>query len=261
MINNVFRFDRRLSALLLKNITHVEEELRNLTAYFFDLNNRIHTERWCDIEGYDPKIDVNKISKLIEAINLEIQTAKESNNPYIKHYIQKESQIPTWIMIKVIKMTTFTKFIEYLKREVKRQLCDFYQIEHNESVNDFKILFSALNWIRKSRNACAHNERIIFLSDDNPAVITKYHHLLSNAYRQRNRSKQVVDLLIFLKYFNIRNDYKKLIRTILTELNQIKQVIESEVFEKIRVGLGIRHIQHMDIIVNDPKEIDYISLI
>lgn len=120
---------------------------------------------------------------------------------------------------------------------------------------------SAINWIRKARNACAHNERIIFLSDDNPALITKYHKLLSIAYQKRNRSKQVVDLLIFLKYFNTTQDYKKLVKVIITELDQIKSVVESPVYEKIRVGLGIRQLEHIQLIVNEPKKIRYSKLI
>jgi abortive infection bacteriophage resistance protein len=164
-------------------------------------------------------------------------------------------------MIKVIKMTTFTKFIELSKQIVKKSLCDLYDLEYSETSNDFKVLMSALNWIRKSRNACAHNERIIFLTDNNPAIVTRYHKLLTNAYRQRARSKQMIDLLIFLKYFNTQKDYESLIRSIQNELNQISKVVDPIVFEKIRVSLGLRQIEHMIILSSEPKQLDYARLI
>lgn len=260
-IGQVFKFDRRLSNILLKNLTHVEEEIRNVTAYFFDLYNKNSNESWCNVSCYDERSDEKTILKLIDEIKNEIKAAQKSNNAYIKHYANKDFEIPTWVMIKVLKMTTFTKFLELSNKKVKIAICELYDIEHNATNNEFKILLSALNWIRKTRNACAHNERIIFIQDDNYSVITKYHTILSNAYKKRTRKKQLIDLLIFLKYFNTKKDYNKLINLISIELQQMKQVIGDVVYEKIRVGLGIRNVDHLQVISSKAKTIDYTKLL
>jgi abortive infection bacteriophage resistance protein len=260
-IGQVLKFDRRLSNILLKNITHVEEEIRNITAYFFDLYNKDNQGTWQNGKGFDPKAEIETVNKLIKDISDEISSAKSSNNSYINHYSNKDIQIPTWVMIKVIKMTTFTKFLELTKKDVKVDICKLYHIEYNARKNDYKILFSALNWIRKTRNACAHNERIIFLEDKDQAVLTKYHILLTNAYNKRNRKKQMIDLLIYLKYFNNKTDFSKLIKAITVELGQMKEVIGEVVFERIRVGLGIRNIEHLQVISSIQKTINYDKLI
>jgi abortive infection bacteriophage resistance protein len=260
-IGQVFRFDRRLSNILLKNITYVEEELRNITAYFFDLYNHTDQGSWRKIDGYDSKANKEAVIKLINDINTEVIAAKNSNNNYINHYANKDCEIPTWVMIKVIKMTTFSRFLELSDKNVKIAICMLYDMEFDSNNNDYKIMFSALNWIRKARNACAHNERIIFIEDENHAVITKYHKNLTTAYKQRNRKKQVIDLLIFLKYFNNKKDFNKLVKAIEIELNQMKEVIGDIVFEKIRVGLGIRNVEHLQVISSEPKIIDYTKLL
>lgn len=258
-ISQVFRFDRRLSSILLKNITHVEEEIRNISSYFFDYCNK-DGGNWYSVSGYDPRVEPDLIEKLISDIKGEVESSKRSSNSYINHYASKDYEIPTWIMIKVIKMTTFTKFLDYSCKNVKIKICELFEMEYDSCNNDFKVLFGALNWMRKIRNACAHNERIMFIEDDNKAIITKYHKKLSNAYLKR-RNKQIVDLLIFLKYVNTKRDYNKLIGTLTAELNQMRTVIGEVAFEKIRVGLGIRNIEHLQIISNEPKVINYLNLI
>lgn len=149
----------------------------------------------------------------------------------------------------------------YRIRKSKIAVCDLYDIVHVPKSNEFKILLSALNCLRKTRNACAHNERIIFNQDNNYAVITKYHGMLSNAYQKRFRKKQIMDLLIFLKYFNTKKDFNKLTNMIITELHQMKEVIGDVVFEKIRVGLGIRSVDHLFSISRQAKSIDYAKLL
>jgi len=260
-IYKVLKFDRRLSGMLLRNITHVEEEVRTISGYKFDLLCNKNKTDWTQIISYDDRADEKLKLRLIRRIKSEIDLAKDNNNGYINHYTSKYEEIPTWIMTKIIKFTTLISFIQLSKKELRVYICNLYDIEYKQNDNNFGILIGALNWMRRTRNACAHNERIIFLKDDSRIVITKYHLLLTTAYKNRLRNKQVIDLIIFLKYFNTKREFNKLINFFDSELEQIAHVVDSKVFESIRASLGIRNMEHLQILRNKEKSINYLNLL
>ncbi len=260
-IYKVSRFDRRVSNMLLKNITHVEEEVRTITSYKLDLICKKQDVDWTNVDAYDNHLDSRLIESLLDDIEFEIDKAKRNNNSYIRHYANKNGELPTWIMTKVIRFTTLITLIQYSKKELREYLSDLYSIGYNSRENDFRILVGALHWMRKTRNACAHNERIIFLEDNNKIVLTPYHRMLTNAYKDRTRNKQVVDLIIFLKYFNTKREFNKLINFFKNELKQIHEVVPNHVFEKIRASLGIRQVKHLDILKRSEKKINYLELL
>ena len=149
--------------------------------------------------------------------------------------------------------------IELSKKELREHICQLYGIEHKARNNDFKYLFASLNWMRKTRNACAHNERIIFLQDSSKVAITQYHKQLTFAYNTR-RNKQIVDLLLYLKYFNTQTEYNKLINFIVKELKDMEIVVGSYSYNRIRSSLGIRDISHLRLIQKLEKKISYLDL-
>ena len=255
----VLKFDRRLSGMLLKNITHIEEELRTICSHKFDSLNLGECRNWDDVNSYDARVSIEKRNRLIAKINNEINIAKENGNDYISHYQNKYEVIPTWVMTKVIKFTTFISMIELSKKELRVHICNLYGIEHKSRNNDFKYLFASLNWMRKTRNACAHNERIIFLKDSSKVAITQYHKQLTFAYNTR-RNKQIVDLLLYLKYFNTQQEYNKLINFVIKELKDMEMVVGSYSYNRIRSSLGIRDIGHLRLIQKLEKKIPYLNL-
>lgn len=260
----VMKFDRRLSSLILKNVTHVEEEIRSVTAYRFQQICQNQLSDWTSIDVYDVKVSVGERQKLIEDIKEDIKLAKKNRNKYLLHYSQnstKDNDLPFWVIIKLIRFTTLSTLIKFSKKELRTYLCNLYDIEYISASNDYRILEGALNWLRKTRNACAHMERIIYLEDRSTVVITKYHKLLTSAYIRRGRKKQIVDLLIFLKYFNTKIEYINLINHLINYINEIGKVVGPEVKDNIRASLGIRNIEHLKTIKEQPKSIKYLQLI
>ena len=72
-----------------------------------------------------------------------------------------------------------------------------------------ELLISMLHWMRKIRNACAHNERIYGVTRDNGRVNQPYIAFLSNPkIHTRHRSQKIIDIIIYLKYFLNDTDYK-----------------------------------------------------
>lgn len=259
----VMKFDRRLSSLILKNITHVEEEIRNLTAYKFQTICQRTLSDWTNPDVYDEKVEISKRLKLIEDIKEDVQLARKNRNKYLLHYAQnstKDNDLPFWVIIKLIRFTTLTNLIKFSKKELRTHLCELYDIEYISQTNDYKILEGALNWLRKTRNACAHMERVIYLEDQSIVVVTKYHKLLTTAYSKRGRKKQIIDLFIFLKYFNTKNEYINFINNFLNYIDEIGKIVGSQVKDNIRASLGIRNLEHLKTIKEQPKSIKYLQL-
>jgi abortive infection bacteriophage resistance protein len=256
----VMKFDKKLSSLLMKNITHIEEEIRTITAHQFAKINQPLGLQWNNKDAYDDKEDIQEIKELIGKIKKEINLAYRNNNEYVKHYKGKNSILPVWVMIKVIRFTTFIRFIELSKKDLKLFLSKLYKIEHNSKKNDFKVLIGALQWIRKVRNSCAHNERIMFIKDEDKIVKTKLHEQLSRSYTNPWRTKQLIDLLVYLKYFNRKVEYTNLINRTTDYLEEIRIEVGDQVFERIRAGMGIKNMTHLKILKMKKKTIDFLSI-
>ncbi len=260
----VMRFDRRLSSLFLKNITHVEEEIRSITAYKFEKICQKSLSDWTDPNAYDNRVKMTDKLKLIESLKEDIRLAKKNRNKYLMHYIQnstKENSLPFWVIVKVIRFTTLSRLIQLSKKELRTHICKLYDMEYDSKRNDYKILEASLNWLRKTRNACAHMERVIYLEDRSTVVVTKYHKLLTSSYCKRSRKKQVVDVIIYLKYFNTKNEYRNFINNLTNYINDIGKIVGPQVKDNIRASLGIRDMNHLRIIKEQPKRIKYLQLI
>lgn len=219
---------------------------------------------WTDTHVYDKKKGVSDRRKLIEDIKEDVRLAKKNKNKYLMHYVQnstKDTDLPFWVIIKLIRFTTLSRLVQLSKKELRIYVCDLYDIEYESRSNDFRVLEGALNWLRKVRNACAHMERVLYLEDRSTVVITKYHKLLTGSYRQRRRKKQIVDLLIFLKYFNTKKEYRNLINNLINHINDIGRIVGPHVQNNIRASLGIRDVEHLRLIKEQPKSIKYLKLI
>ncbi len=250
-------FDERLRYHLLENITRIEEEIRQTFAYKFDFINSEF--RWNNIEAYDKnKFTQEKIQELINDIEQELE---DSNLSYIRHYKNNHGFIPTWIVTKNIRFNTLIRFIQFSQVEVKSEFCNLYGIEmtpnrgHKNELN-FSVLLTTLHWMRWVRNSCAHNERVYGMLRTGQRKITKYHGLLTSRYRYE-RDKNLVDLFIFIKYYLPHNEYVIFIGKIKDLLLDLEGKIYEEAFLRVKNAIGLRQIQHLDRLLNNPKEIEY----
>ena len=127
----------------------------------------------------------------------------------MKHYLEEHNSVPTWIFIKIINFSTFIDFIQICKPQVVNSICQLYGINDKHGCVSPELLISMLHWMRKIRNACAHNERIYGVTRDNGRVNQPYIAFLSNPkIHTRHRSQKIIDIIIYLKYFLNDTDYK-----------------------------------------------------
>lgn len=252
----VKQFDDQLRSFLLKYITQVEEETRTLTGYKFDECNENGKIPWYDTNAYSPNKSLQqKMSVISKAYN----ELSRSQLDYVKFYMDNHKQIPTWIMIKVINFSTFIDIIQYSKTDVSHSLCHLYGLEDEMGRANVKLLIGSLHWMRKVRNACAHNERVYCLERKNNQkatpgrILEKYFSLLSPGY-SRNLDQKLFDLIIYFKYYLPKNEYKQFVTDFKNMLNNLASKIHPHAFEYVRAQIGIRNISDLDMLINFPKD-------
>ena len=252
-IYQVKKFDDELRMLLLKYITKVEEEVRTLVGYKFDEVNNKGKIEWYSVNAYDVAKETKKIVKVISD---SFQEINRNEQKYIKHYFDKYKYVPTWILVKVIKFSTFINFIDFSKKDVKRSICNLYGIKDNNGRENFNLLIGSLHWLRKVRNSCAHNERVYGIKREGKRIKTIYDDLLAKSYGRESNQK-LIDLIIYMRFYLDDKDFKKFAKEIKKLLEELQLNINLNAFNKVRGDMGIKDLSHLDKLINMKKEIKY----
>lgn len=248
-------FDDKLRLLLLQTLTRLEEEIRNLVSYKLDQINQKSLE-WYDVQSYNPKKDTQDIIRIISKC---FTTIDEMDNDYVLHYTDKYGKVPTWIFAKVIKFSELIDVINISRIGVIDSLCSLYNIKDSRSINKHSLLISSLHLIRSIRNACAHNERIVFFKKPNTRTNLPFESFLPSPNRyKKSRDIVFIDLLVSLKYYLESKEYENLVDQIILMLKTLESQININSFDIIRGNLGIKKLTDLDYLKNNNhKKIHY----
>lgn len=251
----VKHFDDELRHILLKHITNVEEEIRTLIGHKFDYVNDCGKTEWYEVDSYNPNTKTQDKIKVIASCYNEINRSKQS---YVAHYLNQHNSIPTWVFVKVINFSTFIDFLSICKPDVINSICTLYSVYDIYGNTNPKLLISMLHWLRKIRNACAHNERIYGISRNNGRVNQPYITFLSNSKTYTNhRTQQIIDLIIYLRYFMQDKEFHDFIKQIKNLFAILQSQLNKNAFEKVRAETGIRNLAVLDELCLTKKNIDY----
>lgn len=252
-------FDDELRLFLLKYITQVEEEVRTLTAYKFDEINDNGQIPWFETDAYSSNSSLQDKMNTISSAYSELS---RSHLDYVKFYMDKHEQIPTWIMIKVINFSTFIDVLKNSKKRVLHSICTLYSMFDKNNKPNVKLLIGSLHWLRKIRNSCAHNERIYDIQFKNNSIskrhssdgriLDPYYDFLPSSYK-RFKNKNIFDILIYFKYFLTKDEYNCMINNLKTMLINLKDKLLPGAFNYVRGNMGIRDISILDVLIKLPK--------
>lgn len=241
-------FDDKLRILLLQILTRLEEEIRNLVSYKLDQVNHKSLE-WYDVQSYNPKKDTQDIIRIISKC---FSTIDKMDNDYVLHYTDKYGKVPTWIFTKVINFSDLIDVISISKIEVIDSLCTLYNIKDTRGLNKHSLLISSLHLIRSIRNACAHNERIVFFKKPNNRTNLPFESFLTSPNRyKKSRDIVFMDLLVSLKYYLETKEYEDFINQIVSMLKILESQININSFDIIRGNLGIKKLTDLDYLKNN----------
>jgi abortive infection bacteriophage resistance protein len=256
-IHYVKRFDESLRSFLLKYITQIEEEVRTLTGYKFDTCNDNGKIPWYETAAYSSQ---NTLQEKMGTISKAYSELSRSELDYVQFYMTHHKKIPTWIMLKVVNFSTFINVLRYSKSDVKHSICILYgliETKQSKTFPNVKLLIGSLHWMRKIRNACAHNERIYCLSRPKGRILETYLRSLRPAY-SREKNQKLFDLMVYFKYYLPLKEYQQFISELKGMLFDLKGNIDPIAFDHIRGQMGIIALADLDALVSLPKDdIDY----
>ncbi len=207
-------FDRQLRNIFLEYILKFENSLRALIAYYFSeqygndnylkLNN-FETFENINVNNDTKQKNIKHIQGLLGNINKNV--ANNIENKYINHYIINYGFIPLWVLVNILSFGDICNFYRLMKQRERIKIA----IELNINETD---LYSLLNILTKTRNLCAHDERLYNYRFPTYTSIndTKYHQMLSLPIingRYAIGKNDLFAVVIALKLLLSKEDYDK----------------------------------------------------
>ena len=151
--------------------------------------------------------------------------------------------------------------MNFSKDPVKDSICNLYSIKDSRGYNDYKLLIASLHWLRKIRNACAHNERVYSLNGktkngSNKRIADSYFSILPPSYLRGDTTIKIIDLFVYLKYYLETNDYNSMMRQVTEMLDSLKTELPGPAFDRVRASMGIKDVDHLTVLMTNPKPIN-----
>lgn len=261
----VHELDNNIRKLVFSKLTKIEEEVKNIFSYLVE--QKIDKDiSWKNILFYNPSIPSQDVSNFINEMNKNI--AKNRYN-YLSHYLENYQEIPLWITTKVLSLGTFIRLLNYQNSQATEDLCSIYGILNSNGINEDKSrLISILNIFRIYRNACAHNERILFLYREKGADNNRHNQVFKefmnnpNRYIRHSYEKiKLIDLLISLRYFLNDFEYQEFLLNIKVEFQKAREILPSTPYEKLRSMTGIKNLEDLDYLSTTQHFINYDSIL
>jgi len=184
----LYEFDRQLRNIFLEFILKIENSLRSLIAYEFSKiygnDNYLKLENFETFTGLTIKAahkqkQLKFIQGLIGNINKDI--ANNMDKKYVSHYMTEFGFIPLWVLVNILSFGEICNFYRLMKQKQRIEISKSFGIAEYD-------LTSLLNILCKTRNLCAHDERLFNYAFEAYTGIndTKYHSML-NLPKTKNR--------------------------------------------------------------------------
>ncbi|ALF20084.1 Abi family protein [Fusobacterium nucleatum] len=244
-INALKEFDKEIRHLFLYHILTFEALLKTKISYY-------HTKEFDEIFNY---LDVNnfegkanEVTKLVSSISKEIEKHTNTKKPNtFSHYVENHGELPLWVLFQKATFGTASHFFSSLRPKLKDVICAELNDEHSKRYGliNFKyitplFLENTIHFINSYRNICAHNERMFIATFNNRNNFANY-----SAYSKIQFRGSVFDLLIILKLFLLKNDFKKLT----SDFKKHLSTLEKELSDNLAAYIKIRN-AHLKVPIN-----------
>ena len=212
----LYAFDKKLRQIFFSFILQVETNVKSLISYQFS-KEYSHNNYLLYVNFDTNKRESNKkIPELISDIQKQI--AGRASDPSIRHYLTKYGYIPLWVLNNILTLGTISKFYSLMKQSDRQAVSKTFHIMDSE-------LESALFYLSKIRNFCAHGNRLYCFRNTTPYIDTNLHRNLNipivngeYAYGKRD----LFAAMLILKQLLSNNDYKRFLKQVNHELFVLK---------------------------------------
>lgn len=245
-ILEIHHFDKELKTVIFEAIIEAERHLKSILAYCYCKYFKDDLYSYLNIKSY-ASTDIIKASKQISHFANTLNKYKnKNNNNSIKHYYNKHSVVPFWVLVDYLTLGDIIHFYKLLpdkvKNDVAKELSTFIKDNLNtNSITDvhYNIIQKGLENLTELRNITAHNNKMLGfkLRNDLPFYIDLHGSLGINNTDNR---QDVYNTVLFLKFFISNNQYAKVNNTIKKRMNTLKNKIKNDDYtDKIFSSLGL----------------------
>lgn len=241
----LYEFDRNLRNILMKYILMTENSIKSKIAYQFSSEHPKEAFSYFNINNYR---DTNhqQTTSLIATLSSVTKQNTDSNTksgPFY-HYFNEHKELPLWVLITKLTLGQTCSLLYNLKESTQIEILKavLYEFKNNSNniaaskiihQNYLKDFISAINCIKAFRNVCAHEDRLYdyYAKNKNGKPIqTSFFYIgISTPAFQSG----IFDIILLLRLFLTKRDYKQLLRRLLDELNKLEHELPSSLFSEV----------------------------
>lgn len=229
----LYKFDENLREIIIRYIFKIEKHIKSLISYDFCSKYGNNQAEYLNPDNFEYK-NKNEIDKLIKKLRGSVQ---DKSNVYIKHHVEKYSNVPLWVVMKASTLGCVSKMFSMLDIDMRKSISKNYDnIQYQE-------LAKMLDFLSKVRNISAHNERLFDYRYNKRGIRkTHFHGKLSIPKNNRNEyQKGINDLfavVIIFKCLLDDIDFKNFCNDLQNNFNSICEISRFISLEKIYKYMG-----------------------
>ncbi len=233
-IYSLFLFDRNFRNILFKYLLVIENNTKSIISYQLSKKYGYKESDYLKPKNFDfiPE-KVRQIDDLIKKMKRQVRI-NGNQHAATKHYLTNYGYVPMWVLVKVLSFGLVSELFLVLKREDRKEICDYYHIEVEQYEKYLPILANY-------RNLCAH-EDIVFCNRTQRAIDdTMYHNILG--IKQENDEyiygkNDLFALIIILRQLLTDTEVRNLVIEIDHEIENLKLNLKTIQINKVLNEMG-----------------------
>lgn len=238
----LYSFDQKICARFLNELIKIEKHIKSLIAYHFSEAYGYDHRQYLDVNCFKHESKLNRkfAVSIIGNLTKTIDYYKNRGSNTICHYINDYGYVPLWVLNNVLTIGQVAHFYSCMNFKEQAAIAKHFKMNAGQ-LNGF------INFIAEKRNTCAHGSRIYTSNNSKnfQRLIpnTKIHTLLGI---QKNKSgnyiigkTDVLAILITLKYFSKKSDFKILKKHFKKSYLYMQKQIPQHILNNIHQEMGL----------------------
>ncbi len=235
-IYSLYIFDDRLRNIFLPYMFEIEKNIKTEIVYaFFSSKNsegkmfRKNAD-YLNIENYEKK-DISTTINIISNLHKLIAHFLEKSNS-IKHYLEKYSFVPMWVLVNHMTFTEISKLYTILQLKDRQAISKKYGLAE-------KTLRLILILMSEVRNVCAHRNRLYcFRHTKTLPNFDAKKHPKENKFSQNGIAQNTLFTILICISILLNRKIKKLFDSIDKEVSELAKKLKTINVQKVLDCMG-----------------------
>ena len=231
---SLFLFDRNFRNILFKYLLVIENNTKSIISYQLSKKYGYKESDYLKPKNFDfvPE-KVRQIDDLIKKMKRQVRI-NGNQHAATKHYLTNYGYVPMWVLVKVLSFGLVSELFLVLKKEDRKEICDYYHIEVEQYEKYLPILANY-------RNLCAH-EDIVFCNRTQRSIDDTMYHNLLGIKRDNDEyiygKNDLFALIIILRQLLSDNEVRNLVIEIDHELDNLMMNLKTIPVSKVLNEMG-----------------------